>query len=103
MVRPQSKSQCKNVDLDANMDAIRLARPLGGTRKATRLIVSSSRILICEDCLLSNGTGLMAAFDFLFMDAEWGIRVLGRLRVLMILKLQAIDSLHSNGGLLRMI
>jgi len=47
------------------MGAIRPVRELAGTRKATRLIASSSRIPICKDCLFSNGTSLITVFDFL--------------------------------------
>ncbi len=47
------------------MGAIRPVRELAGTRKATRLIASCSRILICKDCSFSNGTSLITIFDFL--------------------------------------
>ena len=47
------------------MIEIRPVSKLAGTRKATRLIASSSRIPISEDCLFSIGTSLMIMFDFL--------------------------------------
>ena len=47
------------------MGAIRPVKELAGTRKATKLIASFSRIPICEDYLLSNRTSLITIFDFL--------------------------------------
>lgn len=47
------------------MGAIRLVRELAGPRKAIRLIISSLRIPICEDCLFSNRTSLITMLDFL--------------------------------------
>jgi hypothetical protein len=46
------------------MGVVTRVRELAGTRQATRLIASSSRILIFEDCLFSNGTSLITIFDF---------------------------------------
>jgi hypothetical protein len=47
------------------MGVIRPVRELARMRKAIRLIARSLRILICKDCLFSNGTSLITIFDFL--------------------------------------
>ncbi len=66
-VRLPLKFSSYYVDLDANMGVIRPVKELVGTKKVTRLIASSSKTPICEDCSFSNGTNLITIFDFLSM------------------------------------
>jgi hypothetical protein len=66
-VRPQSISPREIVDIDTDMIAARIARSLHGPKRATRTTASTFGIPTCVVCLLSSGTSLTVAFDFLSM------------------------------------